>query len=199
MRLDTFALTNLVVRCLPLQNWSFVESVKTDLNVIYDSPWCRLRFFIEKNRTGDTLHVFYGRLHALDNAWTMKWNDENCYCWHDYSDTQLTLKFLDGISPQAAYRQRLSPAPITREYHDSEFAKSIINYEERFLKLHAFIWEHYKLRFFELFDLRRPNLWEKYTGFLKEYYGLDEEESRNIYKQRNLVWVTSDPPLYKKC
>ena len=33
----------------------------------------------------------------------------------------------------------------------------------------AMIWEHYEQRFFELFDLRRPDLWDDYIGFLKEY------------------------------
>jgi len=34
------------------------------------------------------------------------------------------------------------------------------------------IWEHYGKRLFELFDLRQPNLWEQYRGFLKEFYDI---------------------------
>jgi hypothetical protein len=37
---------------------------------------------------------------------------------------------------------------------------------------HAMIWEHYGQRLFELFDLRRPDLWEKYSSFVIQVYDL---------------------------
>jgi hypothetical protein len=37
---------------------------------------------------------------------------------------------------------------------------------------HSILWAHYNGKLFELFDLRRPDLWEAYREFLKEYYAL---------------------------
>ena len=71
--------------------------------------------------------------------------------------------------------------------------------EERSLKLHAAIWTQYGLPFFELFDLRRTELWEKYTVFLKEYYRLSYEESRAVYERRGMEWKPSEPLEYQVC
>jgi hypothetical protein len=199
MRYDITTIQNLVTHYLPLADWSFVENAKTDLSVIYNSPWCRIKFLIEKDRSRDLLHVDYGRLHALDNASTMKWKGEKYYCWHHYSDLHLALKFLDGTSPQDAFRQRIKSAPFIQDYYNSEFAKSIDNAPEQALRLHDAIWSHYRLQFFELFDLRRPEIWKGYTDFLKEFYKLDEEENLIVYKERGLLIKPFDPPLYKKC
>jgi len=170
MRLHIPAVTNLIAHSLPLQDWGFTESAKTDSTIIYNSQWCRIKFVIEKDITEDHLHIYYGRLHASDNEQIMEWNGRKCYCWYHHADIKIALEFLDGVSPQNAYKWRRQPLPLFESYFNSEFAKSIDNAEERYLKLHAMIWEHYGTRFFELFDLRRPDLWEKYTQFIKEFY-----------------------------
>ena len=199
MRLDIDTLINLVSHSLPLSDWGFIESAKTDLYIIYNSQWCRVKFLIEKDRARDYLHVYYGRLHASDNAWMLKWNDENCYCWHNHFDIQLVIKFLDGIPPQVAYNEHLTHLKLFQDYYNSELAKSFTNIHEQFLKLHSTIWARYEIRFFELFDLRRPDLWKQYIDFLQDYYRIDDEESNAVYRRRGQVREPVNPPLHKKC
>jgi len=55
-------------------------------------------------------------------------------------------------------------------------------------RIHSSIWEHYGERLFELFDIRHPELWEKYIDFLKEYDRLNNFPPVPIY-----------PPEYKVC
>jgi len=40
------------------------------------------------------------------------------------------------------------------------------------IRKHAYIWEEYAPRLFELFDLRHTDLWEKYRQFLKAVYDI---------------------------
>jgi hypothetical protein len=40
------------------------------------------------------------------------------------------------------------------------------------IRKHAYIWDEYAPRLFELFDLRQTHLWEKYRLFLKEIYDI---------------------------
>ena len=200
MRLDIVTVVDLVTRSLPLSDWGFTESAKMDSYVIYNSEWCRIKFVIEKDRAKDYLHAYYGRLHALDNEWVMKWTGEKYYCWHTHPfETQLALEFLDDASPQEAYKRSQAPLPFFQDYHNSEFAKSISNIEERSLKLHSLIWKQYELRFFELFDLRHPNLWKQYLVFLKEYYKLYDEAMDIAYKRDGLAREPFDPPQHNKC
>jgi hypothetical protein len=70
---------------------------------------------------------------------------------------------------------------------------------ERSLKLHAAIWEHYGLQFFELFDLRRAEEWKAYIQFLTEYYELMYQERRAMSKQRGVEWQPSEPLGYQVC
>jgi hypothetical protein len=55
------------------------------------------------------------------------------------------------------------------------------------LAMHKSIWKTYGQNLFELFDLRRPDLWEQYRKFLKEYYDI-KGRSPNIH-----------PPLDQVC
>jgi hypothetical protein len=189
MRLDIDTVTSLVSSSLPLSDWGFTESVKTELTVIYNSQWCRIKFLIDRDMTKDYLYVYYGRLHALDNEQVMKWDGESCYCWHNHLDIRRALEFLDGVSPQNAHKWQRTPLPLFEDYFNSKLTKSIDNIEERSIKLHSKIWEQYGVRFFELFDLRRPDLWNQYLEFLKEYYRLDDIGFPKDH----------DPPRYKRC
>lgn len=200
MKMDFTTLTELIIRFLPLQDWGFTESIRfhsgADFAVIYNSQWCRVKFYIERERFGENLHVYYGRLHALDNALIMKWNGENCYCWHDHHDLQLALNFLDRVSPQDAYKTRLAPIKLFQDYYDSDLAKNASSGpEEHSIKLHSLIWKHYGIRFFELFDLQHPDLWHQYIDYLKEFYRLEDKE----FNLKGIKRVPYDPPQYKKC
>ena len=194
MRLDTSTVANLVASSLPLSDWGFTESVRfvsvADPIIIFNSQWCRVKFLIEREMTKDFLRISYGRLHALDSSWIMHWNGENHYCWHSHPfDIRFMLEFLDGTSPQNAYKRRWTPFPFFEDYSNSKFAKSIDSLEERNLKLHSAIWEHYGLRFFELLDLRRPDLWEQYLDFLKECF-----KPKNSGSEKD-----GYPPEHRRC
>jgi hypothetical protein len=211
-------LESLTEQCWSLQKWGFKRSARfggmpydtaypsEDFHkikypvIIYDSEWCRIKITLDKERTHDDVHVFYGRSHAPDNEWLLTWRGEACYCWHNTSAMLLALDFLDGTSAREAYQRHLQPIDFILNYLRSEYAKSIGGYEKRSLKFHAAIWEQYGLRLIQLLDLRHADLWEQYIIFLREYYRLDEEESRIVSQQRGIAWSPSfDPPLYQRC
>ena len=197
MRLDIATVENFVAHSLPLSDWGFFESAKTNLYVIYNSQWCRIKFLIDKDRNEDYLHIYYGRLHAPDSTWRMEWGGKSCYCWH--WDFREVLEFLDGASPQTAYEQRYTPFQFYEDFYNSKFEKSSESFLEKQIKLHSAIWDYYGIRFFELFDLRHPNLWEKYIKYLKEYYKLHEEQIDAAYKLNGITRDPEYPPQYQKC
>jgi hypothetical protein len=130
------------------------------------------------------VRIYYGRLHALNDMSTMIWNLEECWCWHSVSKG---LHFLDNRTPEYAAKD-LHSHDLIRKYRETVHSKDLRNkHVEWEIRKHAFIWEHYAPQLFELFDLRRPDLWEKYRQFLKEVY--DIEGRSPIIK----------PPLDKVC
>jgi hypothetical protein len=201
MKLDINNLARLITKSLPLQKWNFEESVRTDLAIIFNSPWCRIKFYIERRRSSnDAVLTYYGRLHALDEALIMKWNGEDCYCWHGYKDLHVVLKFLDGLSPQEAYKTFSVRHHLFSNYFNSNLAIDA-NEEtgERSIMWHSVIWENYGLKFFQLFDLRRPDLWKQYLAYLKEYYELHDKEREIAHKRRGFIRISNTPSPYKKC
>jgi hypothetical protein len=119
----------------------------------------------------------------------MIWNGEECYCWYHHGDLHLLLYFLDGLSVHEASDNeiRLSYDKRPRTWHPLVQAldDSMKNPNEtgtkeqvfgQYLKFHRSIWDRYELRFFELFDLRRPDLWENYRKFLRAVYEPEEQE-----------------------
>ena len=104
----------------------------------------------------------------------MEWRGEKCRGWHNISEP---VRFLDGLSPLEAAEQtniqKKSPHVI-ESFEQSEIGKKLLHEypPKAVLVMHATIWEHYGQRLFELFDLRRPDLWDKYRVFVREYYRL---------------------------
>ena len=106
----------------------------------------------------------------------MIWNGQTCRCWHNILDP---LRFLDGLSPSEAYNQAKIEKQlpiIARKFRQSELGKRLLNEypPKAAIALQSVLWGHYGQMLFELFDQRRPNLWEEYRIFLKEYYRLLE-------------------------
>ena len=183
------SLTELVERFLPLQRWGFKQSVqffgKSEPRifirpekwgmpiVIYDTESCRVKFLFDEEARDFQLLIYYGRLHAPDDQWLMKWNGVDCYCWH--SNYHLVLKFLDGITPREAIEKTSTRPEGLKEF------KYVLGQDinELDLRIHAEGWEYYGNRLFELFDLRRPELWERYTRFIQEYYDLQFRSDDN--------------------
>jgi hypothetical protein len=156
-----------------LEARGFRESYRSDKDqrLIYDSEWCRIKLVWAgwDYGSGNTISVYYGRLHAPEENVTMVWNGEECYAWHDIDPG---LHFLDGRSPVDAAKMRLSTS-LTGKYFEDDFRQIFYRRQPEWLiTMHMEVWEHYGQRFFELFDLRRPDLWERYRQFLEEYYDI---------------------------
>jgi len=190
---------------LDLRRWKFYLSYTklSDIdgvahrNIIYDSEWCRIRFEYSRRFPPDAhqLHIFYGRLHASNDDEIMLWNGEKCYCWHGVGLTH--LYFLDGFSPaETLNSQIIGRLPsVVGKFHESDLGWQLRR--DRGLRYNivreSVIWKHYGLRLFELFDLRRPDLWEQYIDYLKEYYRIRDERAGIDGA------ALFNPPLYKIC
>lgn len=153
--------------------WGFRENYRSvlDKKLIYDSEWCRIKLVWGgwDYRNGNSINIYYGRLHAPNENVTMLWNGEECHAWHGFEHA---LHFLDGRSPADAVRMNYL-TPLTSKYYEKEFSQKYHRRQPEWLiKMHMDVWDHYGKRFFELFDLRRPDLWEDYCKFLKEFYDI---------------------------
>ena len=198
-RINLHELAGLIERFLPVERWEFrksaqfigspyqavLGSVTGSPVIVYDSEWCRVRFSVQRERHNDSLWVYYGRLHASNDDWVMNWKGEDCNCWH-WDVHQLILKFLDGNSPAEAVVKRGKDPEGLKEFRKLGLENTVDDFEYS-LKYHAAIWNYYGNRLFELFDLQQPELWERYTQFIKEFYDR-HRRSPNI-----------QPPLDKVC
>lgn len=175
------ALMQMIEQNSDILGWKFRLSFTkfdqtSNIKIIYDSEWCRIKFIFSRQRTPqyDELSVNYGRLHAPNEEPSMEWQGEKCRCWHNVIDP---LRFLDGLSPSEAMQQakiqKQSPT-VVEKFRQSEIGKKLFNEypPKSSIVMHSVLWKHYGQRLFELFDLRKPDLWEKYRKFIKEYYGL---------------------------
>jgi len=165
-------LSQLVEQLMPLKTWGFKQSAlfftKSNYPVaIYDSEQCRVRFLLDQDRNGNSVSVSYGRLHALNDEEIMHWNGNQCYCWHRIN---MAIRFLDSISLSQVVEKQFKRPQIIEEFELSELAKSTKDVVERTLFMHASIWEHYGDRLFDLYDLRQPELWERFTQFSEKFH-----------------------------
>ncbi len=160
---------------LPLKEWGFKESYRSgqEERLIYDSEWCRVKFVWSgwEMYTGNTMSIYYGRLHAPSDKVRMIWNGEECHCWHSLWGTGEVLNYLDAIPPLETASQKGWPQ-VLEQFRVSDLGKSLAkekrNQPVHMVRTHAAVWEHYGLRLFELFDLRRPELWEHYLQYMKD-------------------------------
>jgi hypothetical protein len=167
-------MTRIVQSFFDLRLWGFKESYRSanTRNLIYDSPFCRFKLVWEgwDFGGGNNISIYYGRLHAANEGTTLIWDGEKCYCWHDFD---LALHFLDGKTPMDAAKLHFSH-PITDPFYEVEFRQKFRRRQPEWLaQMHATIWQQYGKRFFELFDLRLPDLWRQYQKFLKEVYDIE--------------------------
>jgi len=135
--------------------------------VIYDSEWCRVCFSwdIEDPREYPVSHVSYGRLHAPSNEETILWNGKKCYCWHGI---RKALYFLDGMPWQYVAEHKFEVPTAEQTFRQSR--KQNWSQPEWMARMHLAFWQQYDKKLFELFDLRHPEIWKKYTEFLEEYH-----------------------------
>jgi hypothetical protein len=173
---------------MDLNSWGFKESYRSAKSgiLIYDSEWCRVNFLWGgwDYLGGNSISVFYGRLHAPNEKSTMICDDEECHCWHGFEHA---LHFLDGRTPPDAAKMDLAHS-LTDPFYEIEFRQKFRRRQPEWLaQMNTVVWQHYGKRFFNLFDLRQPQLWEQYRKFLKEMYDI-KGRSPNI-----------KPPLDKVC
>jgi hypothetical protein len=181
-------MNRLAQKTLLLKKWGFQESYRSnkDERLIYDSAWCRVKLVWSgwEVYTGNTMSMYYGRLHAVNDLSHMIWNGEACHCWHR---VELVLHFLDKRLPEYA-AQNIYTHSLIGKYYEDEFQKKYYRRQPEWLvHMHATIWENYAPRLFEVFDLRHPDLWEQYQQFVKQVYDI---------KSRN---PAINPPLDKIC
>jgi hypothetical protein len=162
----------------PLNTWGFKESYRSvkDKRLIFNSEWCRIKLVWGgwDYGSGNAISIHYGRLHAPSENVTMIWIGEECHAWHDFG---LALLFLDGFSPSKATEMNYS-TPLTNKFFEEEIRQKFYRRQPEWLmSMHMEVWEHYGKQFFELFDLRRPDLWERYRQFLKEFYDIEGRSS----------------------
>ena len=175
------ALIQLIEDSLEIKGWYFsptyTKFIKpNNYKLIYDSEWCRVKFLFSRMHYPETdkLLIDYGRLHAPNEEPFMVWNGERCRCWHNVLDP---LRFLDSQTASAVQGQSAADKKlpsIVRDFRKSKLGKKLLNEypTKSTLVLQDTLWTHYGERLFEIFDLRRPDLWEEYRRFLKEYYSL---------------------------
>lgn len=146
--------------------------------ILYQSDRCKLRIRCNRDRPFDPLEfsVTYGRLHTPTDEDVMEWNGKKMplLAWLGFKDI---IAFLDGLSPSEA--MEISHSKIEEEFFELWQGKSWES-TEIFVREHAMIWDHYGERFFDLFDLNHPDLWEEYANFLKQYYEIHSEKKKTL-------------------
>jgi hypothetical protein len=171
-----------------LHEWGFTESFRSavDKRLIYNSEWCRIKLVWGgwDYGSGNSISIYYGRLHAPNENVTMLWNSEECHAWHGF---EFGLHFLDGRSQAEIAKVNYSP-PLISKFYEEEISQQFYRRQPEWLmQMHSEVWNYYGKRFFELFDLRQAELWLKYREFLKEIYDI---KGRPSFIQ---------PPLDKVC
>ncbi len=177
-----------------VENFSNLKSLGFNKNfqqidkkvVIYSSEQCKIKLVWGgwDMSAGNTISIYYGRTHAPNEELKMLWNGEECHAWHRF---EYAIHFLDGTSPVEAAKLNYS-TPVTSKYFTDEMnSKFPRRQPEWLMQMHMEVWAHYGNNFFDLFDLRRPDLWAQYREFLKLMYDI----------QGRLPFIK--PPLDKVC
>lgn len=183
-RKDLENLIGRIQRHLPLEKWGFRLSYvsRDSIKVVFDSEWCRFKVSLYGGRypqaSEEELTIYYGRLHAPDIDPFMIWNGEVCHCWH--ASSPLIFFFLERYSPEDAVNYFWVNVPGISQYWQSEKGTQLREtYPAEFgFSIEALAWQRYGKSLFELFDLRRPDLWQQYRVFLREFYKLKNWQSR---------------------
>lgn len=168
-------MTRIADSFLNLALWGFKRTYlsKHPGKLIYDSEACRINIVWggADPLGGNSISIYYGRLHASNEKATMNWKGEECYCWHRF---ELALHFLDRCTPGYASK-KIYTHSLIEQYKQSDLGKNLAgerHQPEWLARMHNVVWQQYGKRLFDLFDLQHPNLWEQYQYFLKEVYDI---------------------------
>lgn len=183
------SLIKMIEETLNPKRWNFYLSFKefkrdSMFHVVYDSEWCKVRFdfFRGHNPSHNEIHIYYGRLHALNDDLYIIVNKQRCRCWHNVVDT---LYFVDGLSPiEAVEQQKRGKLPsVLEEFRYSEKAQRLreAGTFQYSLERQSVIWNHYGTKLFNVFDLRQSDLWEKYTRFISNFHEIKDSQPLSGY------------------
>ena len=177
---------------MDLERWGFVQTYSSidkenlPFIVIYDSQQCRVRFEYYKPDYGGVSHEFrevqilYGRLHTKSDSKIGAIYMENKIIKNWHSIYHYIIKFLDGMPPEDVMYATKYHSPMLQELENLGT-----------IEQHNKIWEYYGKRFFDLFDVRNPELWKKYVIYCNEVERLEYENRKRqdlimkIEKRRN--------------
>jgi hypothetical protein len=71
-----------------LEAWGFKESCRSvkEPQLIHNSEWCRISLVWGgwDYLGGNSISIYYGRLHAPNESAAMIWNGEECHAWHRF-------------------------------------------------------------------------------------------------------------------
>jgi hypothetical protein len=181
--------------CLNLKKWEFEESARlSELgglvvpSVIYNSHLCKVKIsFNEWNPPYQfkdyTVDVYYGRLNAPNDKNVVVSENKECHCWHGITKA---LHFLDNGTPEYTAKN-LFTHDLIKKYSKLVSSDNLpYKLREWELRKHAYIWEEYAPRLFELFDVKHADLWEKYRLFLKGVYDI-KGRNPNIVPSLDIV------------
>ena len=203
MQIDFPEVLQTVENYQPMKDWGFTLSAKQEGDpvswLVYTSQWCKIKIHHRKDfhqyMREDSLTIYYGRIHALDDSPTMEHEGLMYSCW--FQPDKFVYSFLDGKSPEEAFKSRFD----TPQFLKDLFARAKENKVPRLPGESHFgfekaIWDQYGLRFFELLDICRPDLWDGYINFLKEYTKLEYAKEEEKAKKMKQVFKIPEIPLY---
>ena len=207
MQIDFPELLQTVENYQPMKDWGFTLSAKQEGDpvswLVYTSQWCKIKIhhrrdFHQQVRE-DSLTIYYGRIHAMDDSPTMEHGGQMYSCWLRSGNLKLVYSFLDGKSPEKAFESRFDTPQWRMDFFDR--AEKSENEVLRLpggsnLEFQKAIWDQYGLRFFELLDIRHPDLWDRYIHFLKEYAKLEYAKEEEKAKKIGQVFKIPEIPLY---
>jgi hypothetical protein len=199
MEIDFVELIQTAENYQPLKDWGFTLSAKhvgdPESWLVYKTQWCKMKIYHRKDfhhyMRDDAVHIYYGRVHALDDTQTMEHEGKMYSCW--LPDTQLVRSYLDGQSPEEA--MQYAPRPQWLKDYLANTPRTDTAGESQ-LQYQGAYWDHYGIRFFELLDVRRPDLWDGYINFLKEYAKLKYAEEEADAKRLRYTLTMPEIPLY---
>ncbi len=164
------ALINSVTQYLDFKKWGFSykiyhAKITQPPRIIFQSALCKIKVHTFRDIRESTPEVIfsYGRLHAPHDEGAMIWNNEKCRCWHSVNNA---LNFLDGTTPQEV-SESLHASKFMHDFYVGNKHKGWTS-AEFVVQTHAAIWDNYGENLFTLFDLRHPDLWQKYSLYCKQ-------------------------------
>jgi hypothetical protein len=150
--------------------------------ILFQSQSCKFEIVTFRDRPSDQpeIYFFYGRLHAPDGKTVMTWDGKECRCWHNHLFLYVVLGFLDGLSPQELVRKEFAYEPEIVSKFERE-APAEWSKHEYFAREHNTIWNHYGERLFDVFDIRKPDLWKQFTDYYQSFRA-EITKLKSLYK-----------------